>query len=100
MYGSGIIQITVHPRVTGLYKIIGQYFLIIHTKDSCISFNSCSVFLFLLFLVAGCRNISNALSIGTKIDRSSADLKEVAQKHGFWDGQVSATMFFQDSFCI
>jgi hypothetical protein len=46
------------------------------------------------FLVAGCRNISNALSIGTKIDRCSADLKEVAQKHGFWDGQVSATMFF------
>jgi hypothetical protein len=48
----------------------------------------------LFFLVAGCRNISNALSIGTKIDRSSAELKEVAQKHGLWDGQVSATEFF------
>lgn len=58
-----------------------------------ISFNYCSVFHSLVSLVAGCRNISNALSIGTKIDRSSADLKEVAQKHGFWDGQVSATMF-------
>lgn len=38
-------------------------------------------------ITAGCRNISNALSIGTKIDRSSAELKEVAQKHGLWDGQ-------------
>jgi len=47
-------------------------------------------------LVAGCRNISNALSIGTKIDRSSADLKEVAEKHGFWDGEVSAIMIFEN----
>lgn len=38
-------------------------------------------------ITAGCRNISDALSIGTKIDRSSAELKEVAQKHGLWDGQ-------------
>ncbi|XP_069695187.1 secernin-2 [Periplaneta americana] len=38
-------------------------------------------------ITAGCRNISNSLSIGTNIDRSSADLKEVAQKHGLWDGQ-------------
>lgn len=52
---------------------------------------------FLLFLIAGCRNISNALSIGTKIDRSSAELKEVAQKRGLWDGQVSATVIFEDS---
>ncbi|PSN52563.1 Secernin-3 [Blattella germanica] len=37
----------------------------------------------------GCRNISNALSIGTQIDRSSADLKEVAQQNGLWDGEVS-----------
>jgi hypothetical protein len=63
---------------------------ITHTSDYVTSFNSC-----LVFLVAGCRNISNTLSIGTKIDRSSAELKEVAQKHGLWDGQVSATRSFK-----
>ncbi|KAJ9589848.1 hypothetical protein L9F63_017003 [Diploptera punctata] len=39
-------------------------------------------------VTAGCRNISNALSIGTKIDRSSSDMKEVAQKNGLWDGEA------------
>lgn len=32
------------------------------------------------------RNISNCLSIGTKIDKMSAGLKETAQKNGLWDG--------------
>jgi hypothetical protein len=64
-----------------------------HTSEYVTGFNSS----FLVFSVAGCRNISNALSIGTKIDRSSAELKEVAQKHGLWDGQVSVTGFFCDS---
>ncbi|XP_067006308.2 secernin-2 isoform X2 [Anabrus simplex] len=38
-------------------------------------------------VTAGCRNISNALTIGTKFDRSSSDLKETAQKNGLWDGE-------------
>jgi len=63
---------------------------ITHTSDYVTGFNSSC----LVFSVAGCRNISNALSIGTKIDRSSAELKEVAQKHGLWDGQVSVTGLF------
>lgn len=36
--------------------------------------------------VAGVRNISNCLSIGTKIDRQSAKLKQTAIDRGFWDG--------------
>jgi secernin len=35
---------------------------------------------------SGFRNISNCLSIGTKIDLMSKGLKEVALKNGFWDG--------------
>uniref|UniRef100_A0A0P4VWG1 Secernin-2 n=1 Tax=Scylla olivacea TaxID=85551 RepID=A0A0P4VWG1_SCYOL len=35
---------------------------------------------------SGYRNISNALSIGTKIDRMSDGLPAVAQEKGFWDG--------------
>ena len=35
---------------------------------------------------AGYRNISNALSIGTKIDKMSDGLKELAQEKGLWDG--------------
>ncbi|XP_076033518.1 secernin-2 isoform X2 [Oratosquilla oratoria] len=34
----------------------------------------------------GCRNISNALSIGTKIDKMSDGMKEKAQSEGWWDG--------------
>ncbi|XP_042216699.1 secernin-3-like isoform X2 [Homarus americanus] len=35
---------------------------------------------------SGYRNISNALSIGTKIDKMSEGLKEFAQEKGWWDG--------------
>jgi secernin len=35
---------------------------------------------------SGFRNISNCLSIGTKIDLMSKGLKEVALEKGFWDG--------------
>ncbi|KAK7077904.1 Secernin-2, partial [Halocaridina rubra] len=35
---------------------------------------------------SGYRNISNALSIGTKIDKMSDGLKELAQEKGWWDG--------------
>ncbi|XP_045596038.1 secernin-3 isoform X2 [Procambarus clarkii] len=35
---------------------------------------------------SGYRNISNALSIGTKIDKMSEGLKELAQEKGWWDG--------------
>ncbi|XP_042906976.1 secernin-3 [Parasteatoda tepidariorum] len=36
-------------------------------------------------VTSGCRNISNTLSIETKIDLMSKDLKEHAQSNGFWD---------------
>ena len=35
---------------------------------------------------SGARNISNCLSIGTKIDFFSKDLKQVAIDKGLWDG--------------
>nr|CAD7201233.1 unnamed protein product [Timema douglasi] len=35
----------------------------------------------------GYRNISNNLTIGTKIDKCSRNLQETAKKNGFWDGQ-------------
>ncbi|XP_071541474.1 secernin-3 isoform X4 [Panulirus ornatus] len=35
---------------------------------------------------SGYRNISNALSIGTKIDKMSEGLKELAQEKGWWSG--------------
>lgn len=34
----------------------------------------------------GHRNISNALTIGTKIDRASEGVKEAAKEAGWWDG--------------
>lgn len=34
---------------------------------------------------AGYRNVSNCLSVGSKIDRMSDDLKEKAAELGFWD---------------
>ena len=34
----------------------------------------------------GYRNISNCLSIGTKFDKSSHDLKEIAIEKGWWNG--------------
>lgn len=37
-------------------------------------------------VVAGYRNISNCLSIGTSIDRQSEKLKQTAIDRGFWDG--------------
>ncbi|XP_026275808.1 secernin-2 isoform X2 [Frankliniella occidentalis] len=36
---------------------------------------------------SGFRNISNALSIGTKIDLKCADLYDVAKSEGLWDGK-------------
>ncbi|XP_063231754.1 secernin-2 isoform X2 [Bacillus rossius redtenbacheri] len=38
-------------------------------------------------VAGGCRNISNNLTIGVKIDKCSQTLRETAQKNGFWDGQ-------------
>ena len=35
------------------------------------------------------RNISNCMSIGTKIDLMSNGLKENAQNEGWWDGKTS-----------
>ena len=40
-----------------------------------------------VFIVAeGVRNISNQLSIGTKIDKMSDGLQNHAKSKGFWDG--------------
>ena len=36
---------------------------------------------------SGCRNISNCLSIGTKIDLCSQNLKNDAKSKGWWDGK-------------
>lgn len=36
----------------------------------------------------GYRNISNALTITTKLDRKSEGLEEYAKSKGLWDGQV------------
>ncbi|XP_054713075.1 secernin-3-like [Uloborus diversus] len=36
-------------------------------------------------VTSGCRNISNCLSIGTKMDLMSGGLKEHAQSNGLWD---------------
>ena len=36
---------------------------------------------------SGCRNISNCLSIGTKVDMCSKGLKEMAKEKGWWDGR-------------
>jgi len=36
---------------------------------------------------SGCRNISNCLSIGTKVDLCSKGLKEMAREKGWWDGE-------------
>ncbi|KAK3922931.1 Secernin-3, partial [Frankliniella fusca] len=38
---------------------------------------------------SGFRNISNALSIGTKIDLKCADLYDVAKSEGLWDGKTA-----------
>lgn len=35
----------------------------------------------------GVRNISNQLSITTKIDREHPELKEYAKSNGWWDGE-------------
>lgn len=37
----------------------------------------------------GYRNISNGLTITTKIDKSSEGLQDKAKRIGLWDGQVS-----------
>jgi len=37
-------------------------------------------------VVSGCRNISNCLSIGTKVDLCSKGLKEFTLQKGWWDG--------------
>ena len=40
-----------------------------------------------VFIIAGgVRNISNQLSIGTKIDKMSEGLQDHAKSKGFWDG--------------
>lgn len=36
-------------------------------------------------VTSGCRNISNCLTIGTKIDLMSKDLKSHAESNGYWD---------------
>jgi len=41
-----------------------------------------------LLFADGFRNISNNLSIGTKIDRKCAGLEKKAQEAGVWDGSV------------
>ena len=46
------------------------------------SFISHNVFI----VVEGVRNISNQLSIGTKIDKMSDGLQDHAKSKGFWDG--------------
>lgn len=38
--------------------------------------------------VTGYRNISNGLTIGTKIDKHSQGLLQKATRMGLWDGQV------------
>lgn len=47
-------------------------------------------------VVGGYRNISNALSIGTKIDRMSEGLTAAAEEKGLWDG--SGTFNFSAAF--
>ena len=44
------------------------------------------LFDYLIIFAEGYRNISNALSIGTKIDAMSAGLKDYAKEKGYWDG--------------
>lgn len=46
----------------------------------------------------GYRNISNALSIGTNIDRMSEGLEAAAQEKGLWDG--SGTFSFSAAFAV
>ncbi|XP_077513735.1 secernin-2 isoform X4 [Amblyomma americanum] len=48
---------------------------------------------------SGCRNISNCLSIETKIDLCSQGLKEEAKKLGYWDdsrGELNFRLAFSD----
>ncbi|XP_050734953.1 secernin-3-like isoform X3 [Eriocheir sinensis] len=47
---------------------------------------------------SGYRNISNALSIGTNIDRMSEGLAAAAQEKGLWDG--SGTFSFSEAFAV
>ncbi|XP_064456344.1 secernin-2-like isoform X2 [Ornithodoros turicata] len=52
---------------------------------------------------SGCRNISNCLSIGTKIDLCSEGLKDAAKQHGFWDeskGEFNFALAFGDGHLI
>lgn len=44
--------------------------------------------------VTGYRNISNGLTIGTKIDKHSQGLLEKAKGMGVWDGQVLVIQYF------
>ena len=44
---------------------------------------------FNVFYSDGFRNISNCMSIGTKIDLMSNGLKEKAQNDGWWDGETT-----------
>lgn len=39
-------------------------------------------------VTSGSRNISNVLTISTKIDRKSEGIEEYAKAKGLWDGQV------------
>jgi len=38
-------------------------------------------------VVTGCRNISNCMSITTKIDKCSSGLEKTAKERGWWDGK-------------
>ena len=55
----------------------------------------------LLFVAGGVRNISNQLTIRTKIDASSANLKEVAQSKGWWNPDKGDLDFAKvGNFCL
>jgi secernin len=43
-------------------------------------------------VTSGYRNISNALTITTKIDRKSDGLEEFAKSKGLWDGEVRSSL--------
>lgn len=58
------------------------------------------LFFFNSVILGGYRNISNVLTITTKIDRKSEGLVEYAKSNGLWNGSVSILQCWQLLFKI
>ena len=69
-------------KVTGAFSISAIYQLSV-TIYKCITV---SIPYYVLCVAGGVRNISNQLSIGTKIDKMSEGLQDYAKSKGYWDG--------------